>query len=139
AARGASLTPAQKKAARNAAQAEAERKRKRALDGLDGVEPPPPGFGPEPAGDGADAHYEAAPLATVTAEEAFMEARAALLDVSTPTDRSEKAKRAEAAARLVQGFSWAADELGLPPHMPVRPLGKRKSHMYFLDPNDEFV
>ncbi|WP_303703359.1 hypothetical protein [Brevundimonas naejangsanensis] len=138
------MTPDQRKAARKAAQAEAERKRKRALDRLDGVElDKPEPLDPEPdaevdpeAAEEAFAHGSIAP---VTSEEAFMEARAALLDVSTPTDRSEKAKRAEAAARLVQGFSWAADELGLPPHMPVRPLGKRKSHMYFLDPNDEFV
>ena len=134
------MTPEARKAARQAAKAEAERKRERALARLDGVEPPAAEFlPPEPSEEEADDAYTAAPLPPVTSEEAFSQARQALLDVSAPKDRSEKAKRAEDAARVVQGFSWAPDELGLPPHMPVRPLGKKKSHLYFIDPNDEFV
>lgn len=134
------MTPEAKKAARQAARADAQRKHERAMARLDGVEPPAAEFlPPEPDEEDADDAYTAAPLPPVTSEEAFSQARQALLDVSAPKDRSEKAKKAEEAARVVQGFSWAPDELGLPPHMPVRPLGKRKSHLYFIDPNDEFV
>ncbi|MFC5374747.1 hypothetical protein ACFPIF_19480 [Brevundimonas faecalis] len=138
------MSPEGRRAARKAAQAEAEKKRKRALDRLDGVEPAKPeALAPDPDEDvdpeAAKEAFAHGSIPPVTSEEAFAEARAALLDVSVPKDRSEKAKKAEAAARLVQGFTWAPDDLGLPPHMPVRPLGKRKSHLYFIDPNDEFV
>lgn len=137
------------KRARQAAKEEAARKHERAMARLDGKAPDKPKLDPDPvpeddeaaaAGEAAEAeafdHGSIAPMGT---EEAFAAARRALLDVSVPKDRSEKARKAEEAARLVQGFNWAPDELGLPPHMPVRPLGKKKSHLYFMDSNDEFV
>jgi hypothetical protein len=144
------VTPEQKKAARKAKVAEAEEKRQRALDRLDGIEPDKPDrLDPEPdleGGDDGSVDAEAADEAfthgsipPATSEEAFAAARKALLDVTLPRERSAKAKAAEEAARVIQGFTWAPDELGLPPHMPVRPLGKKKSHLYFLDTNDEFI
>lgn len=145
------MTPEARKAARKAAAAEAAKKRERALARLDGKEPDKPKLDPDPApeeGDeGAAAAGEAAEeeafahgsIPPMGSDEAFAAARRALLDVVVPKERSEKARKAEEAARLVQGFTWAPDELGLPPHMPVRPLGKKKGHLYFMDPNDEFV
>lgn len=138
-----------RKAARKAAAEEAKRKRERALARLDGVEPPKPALDPEPMVDdevaaaaGEEAESEAfnhGSIPPMGSDEAFAAARRALLDVTVPKDRSEKARKAEDAARLVQGFNWEPDSLGLPPHMPVRPLGKKKGHLYFMDPNDEFV
>ncbi len=143
------MTPEARKNARKAAQAEAAKKRERALARLDGKEPDKPVLEPEPDVEGGDdgsideaaaeeafAHGSIPPMG---AEEAYAAARRALLDVTIPKDRSAKAKAAEEAARLVQGFTWAPDDLGLPPFMPVRPLGKKKSVLYFMDPNDEFV
>jgi hypothetical protein len=143
------VTPEARKNARKAAQAEAAKKRERALARLDGKEPDKPVLEPEPDVEGGDdgsideaaaeeafAHGSIPPMG---AEEAYAAARRALLDVTIPKDRSAKAKAAEEAARLVQGFTWAPDDLGLPPFMPVRPLGKKKSVLYFMDPNDEFV
>lgn len=143
------MTPEARKNARKAAQAEAAKKRERALARLDGKEPDKPVLEPEPDVEGGDdgsideaaaeeafAHGSIPPMG---AEEAYAAARRAMLDVTIPKDRSAKAKAAEEAARLVQGFTWAPDDLGLPPFMPVRPLGKKKSVLYFMDPNDEFV
>lgn len=138
-----------KKAARKAAQEEAKKRHERAMARLDGAEPDKPrALDPEPvdddeaaaAGEAAeDDAYNHGSIPPATSEEAFAAARRQLLDVVVPKDRSDKARKAEAAARLVQGFTWETDQLGLPPHMPVRPLGKKKSVLYFLDPNDEFV
>lgn len=141
-----------RKAARKAAAEEAKKKRERALARLDGVEPEKARLDPDPdpeeqeddtaAAAGLAAESEAfnhGSLPPMGTEEAFAAAKRALLDVTVPKDRSEKARKAEEMARLVQGFTWAPDALGLPPHMPVRPLGKKKSHLYFLDCNDEFI
>lgn len=129
-----------RKAARKAAAEEAKRKHERAIARLDGKPAPEPEFKATDGEDDVDTDgFEHGSLPPMGTDEAFAAARRALLDVTVPKDRSAKAKAAEEAARLVQGFSWAPDALGLPPHMPVRPLGKRKSHLYFMDSNDEFV
>lgn len=138
-----------RKAARKAAQEEAAKKRERALARLDGVEPAKPVLDPEPveedeeaaaAGEAAeDQAFTHGSIPPIGAEEAYAAARRALLDVTIPKDRSAKAKAAEDAARLVRGFVWEPNDLGLPPNWPVRPLGKKKSVLYFMDPNDEFV
>lgn len=143
------MTPEARKAARQAARQDAAKKHERAMARLDGVEPAKPVMDPEPVAEDEDAAAagEAAEDQAFThgsippmgADEAYAAARRALLDVTIPKGRSAKAKAAEEAARLVQGFTWAPDDLGLPPFMPVRPLGKKKSVLYFMDPNDEFV
>lgn len=69
----------------------------------------------------------------------FAAARSALLDVETPAEASEAASEMADAARKLRGFAWEPDELGLPPNMPVRALGKRGQHLYFLNPIDELV
>ena len=128
------MTPEARKAARKAATEEAAKKRKRALDRLDGVEPPAPEFGPElEPEEGEGEAFTHASIPTVTSEEAFDRARKALMDVVVPKEGSRLAQTAEDAARRVQGFIWEPDALGLPPHMPVRPLGERKSHLFFMD------
>ncbi len=139
-----------RKAARQAAAAEAKRKHERAMARLDGKEPDKPKpLDPEPDVEGGDdgsidaaaeaEAFEHGSIPPMGADDAFAEARRSLLEVTAPKDRSAKAKKAEDAARFVRGFTWAPDELGLPPHMPVRPLGKMKSHLYFMDTNDEFI
>lgn len=136
--------------ARKARAADARKKHERAMARLDGVEPPPPEFDtrdPElTSAETVDAeaaaeaeafsHGSIAPLGT---DEAFASARRSLLEVSAPKERSAKAQAAEQAARMVRGFTWEPDRLGLPPHPPVRPLGKNKGHLYFLDPVDQFI
>lgn len=137
-----------RKAARKAALAEAKKKHDRVIARLDGKDPaeaeklaPDPeaeqdGETDEAAEGEAFAHGSIPPI---RAEEAFLQARVSLLDVSTPLGRSQAAEKAEQAARWVRGFEWEPDSLGLPPNMPVRPLGKKGSTLYFMDPNDEFV
>lgn len=69
----------------------------------------------------------------------FAEARRAMLDVETPRDGSAAAERMAEAAKRVRGFAWDPGPLGLPPNCPVRPLGKRGSQLYLLNPIDELV
>lgn len=145
----------ERKRQRQAAAAEAKRKHQRAMDRLDGKEAAAPEFGatdpaPDVEDDGApisdtgdtaepDGGFDHAPIPPGGADEAFAAARRALLEVSAPKDRSAKAQQAEAAARLMRGFTWEAGPLGLPPFPPIRPVGKNKGHLYFMDTNDEFV
>lgn len=69
----------------------------------------------------------------------FAAARRAMLDVETPAQGSKAAEEMAEATHKVRGFAWEPNELGLPPNMPVRPLGKRGGHLYFLNPIDELV
>lgn len=138
------MTPDARKRQRQLAREEAEKRRQRAIDRLDGKEPDKPApLDPEPEGEvdeeAEDEAFAHGSIPPVSSEEAFAAARRALLDVVVPKEGSRLAQQAEDAARRVQGFIWEPDALGLPPHMPVRPLGKKKSHLYFMDANDEFV
>lgn len=136
-----------KREARKAQLAEAKRKHERAMARLDGAAPDKPALEPEhdpedtgmtdaEAEDEAFTHGSIAPMGT---DEAFAAARRSMLEVSSPKERSAKAQKAEQAARLVRGFTWEPDRLGLPPHCPVRPIGKNKTHLYFMDPVDQFI
>lgn len=135
---------------RKAALAEAARKKASALARLDGeVSAKPEQLPPDPDPEGEDTGMTDAPaeaeafehgsIAPMGTDEAFAAARRSMLEVSAPKERSAKAQKAEAAARLVRGFVWEPDKLGLPPHCPVRPLGKNKGHLYFMDPVDQLV
>jgi len=135
---------------RQARAAEAKAKHERALARLDGVEPkkPAPVEG-LPDGEAEDTGmvdaeaeaqaFDQGSIAPMGTDEAFAQARRSMLEVSSPKERSAKAQKAEEAARLVRGFAWEPDRLGLPPHCPVRPLGKNKGHLYFMDPVDQFI
>lgn len=135
------------KAARKAKAEDAKRKHERAMARLDGVEPDKPKLDPEPAaeddgavdGEAAAEAFDHGSIAPIGTDEAFANARRAMLEVSAPKERSAKAQKAEQAARMVRGFAWEPDRLGLPPHCPVRPLGKNKGHLYFMDPVDQLL
>lgn len=134
---------------RKAALTLAKEKHDRAMARLDGVELTKPTLDPQPDPDGEDTGmidaaaeeqaFEHGSIAPVGTDEAFANARRSMLEVSAPKERSAKAQKAEQAARLVRGFTWEPDRLGLPPHCPVRPLGKNKGHLYFMDPVDQFI
>lgn len=135
---------------RKAALALAKEKQRRAIARLDGKDPDAPEAlpaDPDPEGDDtgmvdapAEAEaFEHGSIAPMGADEAFAAARRSMLEVSAPKERSAKAQKAEAAARMVRGFTWEPDRLGLPPHCPVRPLGKNKGHLYFMDPVDQLL
>lgn len=95
-------------------------------------------FAGELAGE-EDDEAEDTVVSAMSIAEAFGAARKALLDVSTPRETSAAAKAVDEAAKRARGFAWEPGPLGLPPHCPVRPLGKSGSTMFMLSPIDELV